>query len=438
MKIIEDILKQAKNYDCHIIYNSYTNNLTRFGDNEISQNVSTADTSANIRISDGKRCVKFIMSKFDSESIKQSFDKAKEKLKFAKADPNLPFTTRTSVTFKSEKYFDKELASLTPKDRAARISEFLNRCKKTSRRAYGIINNSENLMIVANSSGLLQSFRSTQIDYELTVSKNGFYGKAAASSYKDDINYDLINERALKKSDMAQKPVDIKPGKYTVIIEPLGVAAFFPFFGYMGFNALAYYENRSFANGNIGKKIFSDKLTVIEDPYNFPLPVMPFDFEGYPREKISLVENGVLKNLVTDKKTSRLCNMRYTGHSVFEPNQAGAFPVAMIIEAGKRTLDDMIKDTERGVLVTEFHYTNPLKPKTLEITGMTRNGTYLIEDGKIKKAVKNLRFTQNMVEAMNNIEEIGNDSEAYSDYGMGVCSGSLKIKDFNFTSTTDF
>ncbi|MEF3280331.1 MAG: TldD/PmbA family protein [Elusimicrobiota bacterium] len=221
-------------------------------------------------------------------------------------------------------------------------------------------------------------------------------------------------------------------------MEPLAVGSFFVFFGYMGFNALAYYENRSFASGNLGKKIFNDKLTIVEDPFALPYPVMPFDFEGMPRQRVVLVENGVLKNLVTDKKTAKLTGLKYTGHSLFEPNAVGAVPASLCIEGGKKSLKEIISETEYGILATEFHYTNPLKPKTLEITGMTRNGTYLIENGKIKKAVKNMRFTQSMVDAMNNIIDISSEREAYPEWGQVMLIPAIKVSNFNFSSTTEF
>ncbi len=433
--IIENILKQTKGYDCHIILSSSNENLTRFGDNEISQNVSKSNIKASVRIISDKKAFKFTISNFDKESIKNEIKKAKETLKFIKEDENTPFSTQTKIKIDSKKYYDEETSNISPQKKAKDISNFLKFCKKTSKLAYGTLSTNTNEIIIANSVGLYQKAVLTNSEYEITVNTNGAYGKAHAYSKKySDINFEETNNIALKKSELAQNPVDIKPGKYTVILEPLAIDSFFYFFGYLGFNALAYYEKRSFANDNIGKKIFSEKLTIIEDPIDFPQPVLPFDLEGMPRERVILVEKGILKNIVTDKKTSKLTGLKYTGHSLFEPNPYGAVPVAISIEKGTKTFDKIISETDRAILVTEFHYTNPLKYKTLEITGMTRNGTYLIENGKIKRAVKNLRFTQNMVEAMNNIEELSTERTCFQ----SLLTPAFKIKDFNFTSTKQF
>jgi len=177
-------------------------------------------------------------------------------------------------------------------------------------------------------------------------------------------------------------------------------------------------------------------VNIIEDPVD--MPVMPFDLEGMPRERVVLVENGVLKNVVTDKKTSKLTGLPYTGNSIFEPNSHGAICLSLSMLPGKKTSDEIIADTDRALLITDFHYTNPLKPKSLEITGMTRNGTYLVENGKIKKAVKNMRFTQSMVEALNNVEDISSDRKTLSEWMASMSVPTVKIKDFNFSSGTEF
>lgn len=176
----------------------------------------------------------------------------------------------------------------------------------------------------------------------------------------------------------------------------------------------------------------------MEDPLNFPIAVLPFDLEGYPRERVLLVDKGVVKNVVTDKKTSKLTGLRYSGHSLLEPNGWGAFPVAMSVEAGNKTLDEIISETDYAILVTEFHYVNPIKAKTLELTGMTRNGTFLVKDGKISSAIKNMRFTQSFVEALSNIEDISSERYAYEWWSGGILTPAIKINNFNFSSSTEF
>lgn len=436
--IIDMIFDYTAGFYTHLVYNSYTENLTRFGDNEISQNISRRDSNIEVRICDDKKAVKFTVSKFDKESIKTSIELAKEKLKYTKPLEFVPYPTTTNVKINSKKYFDEKVSHLTPFDRAQRIKSILSLCKRTSRLSYGIISDSTSEVIVADNNGLFQRAYLTSVSYEITINKNGAYGKACGYSWKDDLDYDGINEKALKKSDASQKVTEVKPGKYTVIIEPLACSEILGFIGYLGFNGLAYYENRSFLSAKLGEKLLSEKLTIVEDPLDFPLAVLPFDLEGYPRERVLLVDKGVVKNVVTDKKTSKLTGLKYSGHSLFEPNPWGAIPVAMSIEGGEKRLDEIISETDYAILVTEFHYVNTLKPKTLELTGMTRNGTFLVRNGKIVSALKNMRFTQSVVEALSNIEDLSSERYAYEFWGGGILTPSMKIKDFNFSSITEF
>ncbi|MCX7641052.1 MAG: TldD/PmbA family protein [Elusimicrobiales bacterium] len=436
--VISKIFEYTSGFYTHIIYNASLENLTRFGDNEISQNVSRKDMIIEVRIIYDNKAVKFTISKFDDDSIKNAVEKAKEKLRFSKPLEFVPYPTKTLVKFSSLKYFDEKITQITPQIRAKRIKNFLSFCNKTSRLAYGIISDFQNEIIIRDSYGLNQKAVFTGISYEITVNRNGGYGKAQANSWKDDIDYERINQIALRKSDSARRTTEIKPGKYKVILEPLACVELIGYMGYLGFNALSYYENRSFVSNNLGKKVLSDKLTIIEDPISFPFSVMPFDFEGYPRERVVLVENGVIKELVTDKKTAHLTGFKYNGHSLFEPNAYGAIPVAMSVEGGKRSINEIISDTDYGILVTELHYVNALKPKTIELTGMTRNGTFLIKDGKIVSAIKNMRFTQSIVEAFSNIEELSQEREVYDWWNGGIYSPAIKISDFNFSSSTEF
>ena len=435
---IDEIFKNTKGLYTHIVFHSFNENLTRFGDNEISQNVSIREMIAEVRIVDGDRAVKFTISKFDPISIKDAIDKARERLKFSKPLEFVPYPTKTTLRIDSSKYFDKNVEHITPSMRASRIKKILSFCKKTSRLAYGIISDGVGCIVVADNNGLFQKSTMTSISYEITINRNGAYGKAAGYSWRDDIDYEKINERALKKSDASSKASEIKPGKYKVILEPMACSELFGFAGYLGFNALAYYEKRSFVSDKLGERLLSDKLTIVEDPLDFPLDVSPFDYEGQPRERVVLVENGVVKNLVTDKKTSHLTGLKYTGHSLLEPNNYGAIPVAISVEPGKKTLDEIISETDFGVLVTELHYVNPLKPKTLELTGMTRNGTFLIKDGKLRSSVKNMRFTQSLVDAFSKIEEISSDREVFRWWVGGIHTPALKISEFNFSSSTEF
>lgn len=433
----EKIFKYSKGYDVHVIFYEQFNNLTRFGDNEISQNVSSKDIYATVRLTKGGKSVKFTINRFDDSTIKNTVDIFKKNLNYVKESDYI-YPTKAKVKINSSKYFDEKTANLSPAERALKIKKLLELCKKTGRVAYGTVSSGYLNVNMVNNYGLNHFYRASYIEYEVTVKSGNGYGKAASYSWIDDIDYDSINKTAIEKADSSRKLISVKPGKYKVILEPLAVGDLISFMGWLGFNGLFYLENKSFVNGNLGKKLFDEKLTIVEDPLDSSYPVMPFDYEGEPRKRVVLVENGVIKNVVTDKKSSKKLKFPYTGHSFLEPNNMGAIPVSMIVEPGIKSLETIIKETDRAILVTEFHYTNPLNPKTVELTGMTRNGTFLVENGKIKSAVKNLRFTQSIVEAFKKIEDISDERKVINFWGASAVCPSIKLSEFNFNSTTDF
>lgn len=435
--LIEKILKEAGNLDTEIIFEKQTESLTRFGDNEISQNVFSQEISASIRIIEDGKVFRFSLNQFDEENIKNAFKNAKEALKFQKKDKNLlPLLSDVKNIKLSNS--NKEILSIDPKWRAEKIKNITDICASKNMLSYGILRNGGIEISIANSKGLYHSYDESFIEYELTVKYSNGYGWAFEYSTKNDINFEKVNEIAIKKAEISKNPISIKPGKYDVILEEQPANELLFFLCYYGFSAQAFIEKKSFVSETLGKKLFPDFVNISDNAIDGKSASMPFDFEGYPKQKVELVSNGIVKNIVTDRKTSKILKLPNTGHSLIQPNSTGPLPLNIEMKTGKDSLENMIKNSERAILVTQFHYTNCLKPKNVEMTGMTRNGTFLIENGKIKKAIKNLRFTQSAVEAFKNIESIGNTAKNFNEYIMKSSCPALKIKNFNFTSETEF
>ena len=181
------------------------------------------------------------------------------------------------------------------------------------------------------------------------------------------------------------------------------------FWSWLTANGLAFAEGRSFHRGELGQKILDEKLTITEDPYHPELGGMPFDMEGFPTKKVTLVENGTIKAVVHDRRSAEMCAQENTGHASPQPDARGASPSSLVVATGDKSVEDMIADTKRGLLVTKLHYTNVVNAQEVSITGMTRAGTFLVEDGKVGHAVKNMRFTQSLLTAFEDIEAIGNE-----------------------------
>jgi PmbA protein len=188
-----------------------------------------------------------------------------------------------------------------------------------------------------------------------------------------------------------------------------------------------------------------ERITLVDDPFARSGFAFSFDFEGVPKKRLLLIDKGVAKNVVYDSLAAYKENKKSTGHALNAPNPFGPIPLNLVMKRGEKSVDEMIRETDRGILVTRFHYTNIIDPHKLIFTGMTRDGTFLIENGKLTKGVKNLRFTENVIDVLNRVHSISKHPELVAGdpgYGPRFATGTivpaLKVRDFNFTSATDF
>jgi predicted Zn-dependent protease len=256
-----------------------------------------------------------------------------------------------------------------------------------------------------------------------------------------DLDFAALGQEAVEKCLNSQNPRALEPGEYPVILEPYAVQDLVMMMAYTGLGALALQEGRSFMVGKLGQQIVDPRVSMWDDGLSSSGIPMPFDFEGVPKERVDLIESGVARGVVYDSyRAGKEEGKTSTGHALPAPNTMGPFPTNIFLGPGDATLADMIANTERGIYVTRFHYTRPVEPARVVITGMTRDGTYLIRDGEIAYPIKNLRFTQSYVEALNQVETIGRDTQLLSGFGgfMRTSTPALKLGSFAFTGATEF
>ncbi|MEO0237756.1 MAG: TldD/PmbA family protein [candidate division WOR-3 bacterium] len=413
--------------------------LTRFSNNEITQNVDSTKYSFTIRtVYDGKVGIVSGTS-IDGKNIKKFLEKAKEISKNQTHKKEiLPLPSKMEYTLK--KSFDKKTEELSPDERAKYVKEAVKICIKEKLNGAGIFSNGASSFVIVNSNGLEAHFENSNVTFSITAQGKNSSGWAEQNELSVK-NIDVIKNTkiAVEKAKKSKNPKDIKPGKYTVILEPAAVADLISFLSYTTFNGLMVAEGRSFLSGKIGQKVACDMVTLYDDPYFEGIGGIPFDFEGFPRQKLTLLENGVFKDVPTDRKVAKMLNLENNGHSLGADDEYGPLPLNLYLKEGNSNLDEMIKTTKTGILVTQFHYVNMLNPMTTTITGMTRNGIFLVEDGKVKDGLKNMRFTQSIMEALSNVLMIGDKCIVQSGgFGGGFAVPAMKIKDFTFTSKTEF
>ncbi len=437
--LFDKLAKMGKEGEWEFMFTAGEDALTRFANNYIHQNVSRANINLSVRAIIDKKSGKASTNNLSDESLQRTLSRALKAAKVAHPDDNiLPLPTQQE--YNTIDNYDDETAGITPAQRAEKVHHIIERCRASNFSAAGIIDNEMDLVALGNTKGLFAYHTGTRASVSLTVKGPEGSGWAQDQAYKfSALNCEQVAEKAVEICTRNQNPQDIQPGEFTVILTPEAVAELLMFVGFTGFGAQSYIEGRSFLAGKLGQKLFNEKLSLKDNAYHPGSTGLPFDFEGLPKKTVELVVNGEATNLVHDRKTAQKFNTESTGHALPPPNPRGPIPLNLEVDSGKQTMDEIIQNTPKGIMVTHFHYTNLVDPKRLIITGMTRDGTFLIEDGKVSHPVKNMRFTENMVKAFSNIDSITSDRKVVSSFwGRTFYVPAMKIDNFNFSSTTQF
>lgn len=331
----------------------------------------------------------------------------------------------------------------TFREKAAWVAQARAACEAQDLAPAGLAQTTAMTRTVVNSMGRAVHGARTRAGFSLTASPTGGEGGSGFSEviHKNVERLDVEGAiaRAVDKAVRSRHTVAIDPGKYTVVLEPAAVSAMLLFTCAYGFGAQEMHEQRSMICGRVGEKLFPENLNLSDDVNNDVYPGFLFDGEGSPTERVALLESGAFQGPVTDERWARKLGLRNTGHGRVQPSPHGPLATSLVLAAGDKSMDQLVAGVEHGLLVTQFHYTNMIEPRDLTLTGMTRNGTFLIERGRVTQAVKNLRYTQSLVDALQNVSGVGDRQEAAGALfdGEVVCPA-LRIDDFQFTSTTDF
>ena len=436
-KICDKVLSLAGKRQAEVLIFSRDEALTRFAENTISQNVSCRTADINIRLMEAGKVATVTVNQHDDKTLRNALTAASEILRHQKPDPELlPLVSPQKVN-ENDGLLDAAAIALSPTQRAKHIAELVKQCKAKKQIACGTLSNGWTGVTLANSKGVFLHHAQSRVGYSVTVKDGEAASLAEAYGVKlAEIDFEKVGAEAREKAHLATKPRALDPGCYTVVLPPDPVANMLGMMGW-SLSGMEYNEGRSFACGRLGKKIFSDSLTIEDNALDGKTAGMPFDFEGMPTKKITLVDRGVLKAVTHDRRSAKKAGTVSTGHALPQPNAYGGFPRNMQIMPGNSSLEKMVKNTKRGLLLGQFHYVNMLRPMELEITGMTRNGLWLIEDGRVVCAVKNLRFTETILNAFSRIEEIGSET-AQCEAALGSFVPAMKISGFNFSSATKF
>jgi PmbA protein len=411
--------------------------LTRFANSQIHQNVAETNVVVNLRFVVGKRVGVASSGRTDEEGLRRLAASAAAIARVVEELEDwagLPDPTPVEAV---DAAYAPGTANASPELRAEGVRAVIAAADAAEVTAYGSFSTGTETAAVANTKGIRAGGTRTLAQL-LTVSMGPDGGSGYAEQAAVDattIDAAAIGRESADKARATANAVAIDAGDYPVVLEEYAVVDLLDMLGYLGFSALAVQEERSFVE--IGKRIASDLVSIVDDgrdPTGLP---MAFDYEGVAKQRVTLLDAGVCRGVVYDSQTAARDGVSSTGHGLPAPNPYGPFPLNQVMAPGDASRDELIGGLDRGLLVTRFHYTNPVHPKLAIVTGMTRDGTFLVEGGRIVGPVKNLRFTQSYVEAMAGVVVVARERKTLKGFLGGVVVPSLRLEGWTFTGTTE-
>ena len=432
--------------------------LTRFANNTIHQNVEEVNHLVSVRTVFGGRTARAFTNKFDDQDLRRVVESSEALARVQHPDPDLLPMPRQeeadgdpsfSATRTPSRHFERT-AAITPQLRAEEVAKIVAVAKKHKLTTAGIFSSSESVEGVFNSHGLSRWYSQTLAEVSITMLAADSSGWQKSNS-PDISNLDPLRmaETAAEKAVRSAHPTEMSPGKYTVILEP---SATLDIVGFMfwDFSGMSILDQRSFLSGRIGCQLFGENITIWDD-VSHPLQAgASYDGEGMQRRRVPLVENGIVKRVVYARSTAERMKqseekdkvgvIEATGHGFALPTGMGELPLNIVFAApaNPETIEQMIASTERGVLVTRLWYIREVDPYEKIVTGMTRDGTFLIENGRVLKGIRNFRFNQSLIHMLSHVESMSVPVRAVGEESFDMVVPAMKIRDFNFTEVTKF
>jgi len=441
-RLLDRLLAKAGSAQVEATLGGGESYLTRFANNEITQNVAESRHVVSVRVADGKRTGRATGNDLSDEGLSRLLARAEEAAKVApESESALPFLG--PQRYREVDAVDPATAALGPDARAREVGRAVARTLAAGLDGAGIFETGHGTigdygelgtLAMANTSGLFAYHSETAATFSISALRGTESGWARADSHAaSDIDGDALAARAVDKALRAHSPKAWEPGSYDVVLEPAAVSDLLQEMNYLSFGALAIQEGRSFLTGAMGKAVLGETVTLRDDPYHPLHRGSPFDGEGVPTLPVTVIERGVARSAVYDRRTAAKEGRESTGHGLAYPNTFGPLARSLVLEGGSDTIEGLVAGVERGLLVTRVWYTNVVDPKLVNVTGMTRDGLYAIERGKVTHGVRNFRFNQGIVAMLQRVDGMTAAVRA----GATVCPA-VRVRGFRMSSGTEF
>lgn len=431
--LLKKVLSYSKADECEVNVNGTNNGNIRYARNSVSTSGAISQGGLVVSSAFGKKLGVATINEFDDTSLEKVVRRSEELAQLAPENPEFvsflgPQKYPDSITFVPA------TAAITPKLRADAVAQSLQVAKDSKLVAAGFLSDNNGFAAMMNSKGLFAYNTATNVNFSVTMRTEDSKGSGYATrGYNDITKLDAkaVTKIAADKGVKSAAAQAIEPGKYTVILEPAAGAVLLENI-FFNLDARQADEGRSFLSRpegktSLGEKLVDERVTLYSDPWHPDLPTSPWANDGRPQEKISWIEKGVVKNLTYSRYWAEKKSVK-----------AVPVPDAVIMEGGTKSLEELIKGTKKGILVTRLWYIRNVDPQTLLLTGLTRDGTFYIENGVIKFPIKNFRFNESPVIMLNNLEELGKVERTVSvESNINYLLPPMKIRDFTFTSLSD-
>ena len=438
-RVAREVLELPGADGVEVLFTASETALTRYARSQIIQNTIQHMVRAYIRVAVGEQYASASTNQLDADHLRRAAESGLAAARKAPEDPDFPGLPDPATVGDPAPVmrYDDTTGICSAERRARAVGEMLHIVDGSE--AAGIFETSAHTYGVVSSAGIDCFDAFTRCIASCLADLGGSTGYRERSSHAiDEVDYEFVARTAMVKARAGREMIDVVPGTYEVVLEPAAVALLLEYLSYTGFGAKQVIDGESFLSIRSGEKVAVPEVTIADD-VTHPLSVgIGFDFEGVPKRRVAIIDRGTAERPVTDLRTARRLGVEPSGH-YSGSNEFGPWAGNVVMESGSLSRQELIGGVERGLLITRFHYLNVLDRPAALLTGMTRDGTWLIEKGEVTRPVHNLRFTQSVLDALAAVRGIGDDSEAmapdYGSFGSHVAP-SLLVGEFNFTSAT--
>ncbi|MGD9683657.1 MAG: TldD/PmbA family protein [Candidatus Obscuribacterales bacterium] len=411
---------------------------SRFANNEMTQNQAPSCDRLSVRLLSGRRQIRMSSDDTTRSGIRELVDNALAAVSFVAPDDEIEPLSEAEERGDDGSRFDGRVSRMSAVDRAEAIDRIIDQARAAALNSSGVVASGTLTHAIGNSRGLFEFHRETHAECSVTVTAEDSSGWAKmVSPHADRVDFESLGRTALSKATLSARPREIAPGSYTVILEPAAVLDLLGFLLW-DFAGTSHLDRRSCLLDQVGEKVFGENVSIFDDAYHGEQAGAPFDGEGLRRMRVPIIEKGVLKGLVYGRKSARKAGAEATGHGLPVPSNMGDYPMNLVMEGGDHDLHDMIRSTDRGILLSRVWYVRDVDPARKILTGMTRDGTFMVENGELAGGIKNLRFNVSLKDLLNNVIMLGTSARAAGEETFPAVVPALKVEGFRFTETTRF